>query len=375
MNHPLLRTLLVAVFLKMAISPVLLGQAGDEPKAEKKRFGTVIIPVVFYMPETKWAFGAGGLLTYRSKHSSAQERPSSLGFYAIYTQLKQFQTKYEPEIYLAHEKYLIKGLLTLEKYPVKFWGIGPDASDEAEEDYTPQTYSIRMSFQKKLFPGRKIYAGFQCQFENFKILKVGQETGKPPGILARQAISGSSGGSVSGVGGIFSWDNRDNIFFPTRGDYWQISGFVNKGFLGSDFDYSSAEIDLRKYVPLFKSHVFGLQALFKSVSGSPPFNRYADLGGDSIMRGYYKGRYRDKFLFACQAEYRFPVWKKFGLVGFGGLGNVAPRLKELDLSKLRYCVGWGIRFKVVPKEGTNLRLDFAYGKGTSGFYFTAGEAF
>jgi len=375
MSYPLPKAFSLSILVILTFGLALSGRAVDEEKAEKKKLGSVIIPVVFYMPETKWAFGAGGLLTYRPEQSAAQERPSSVGFYVIYTQLKQFSTEFEPEIYLAHEKYMIKGLLTLEKFPDKFWGIGPDTPDEAEEDYTPRTYSIRMSFQKKLFPGKKIYAGAQYQFENFKILKVGREVGKPPGILSRQAIAGSSGGAVSGLGGVLSWDSRDNIFFPTRGNYWQISGFVNKEFLGSDFDFASAGIDLRKYVPFFKNHVLGLQALFESVSGSPPFHRYSDLGGDSIMRGYYSGRYRDKLLFACQAEYRFPVWKRFGLVGFGGLGDVAPRLKDLDFSKLRYSLGWGIRYKVVPKEGTNLRLDFAYGKGTSGIYFTAGEAF
>jgi hypothetical protein len=98
------------------------------------------------------------------------------------------------------------------------------------------------------------------------------------------------------------------------------------------------------------------------------------IGGDSLIRGTYQGRFRDEALLAFQAEYRLPLWWKFGLVGFGGLANVAGNAGSLLAGQLKYSLGWGIRFKV-SREGANLRLDFGYGKGTSGVYFTGGEAF
>ncbi len=93
------------------------------------------------------------------------------------------------------------------------------------------------------------------------------------------------------------------------------------------------------------------------------------------MRGYYSGRYQDKYLLAMQVEYRLPVWRRFGMVAFVGIGDVSKSLETFRLDQIKYSYGFGFRFKIAPKEGTNLRLDFAWGKGTSGFYFTAGEAF
>lgn len=93
------------------------------------------------------------------------------------------------------------------------------------------------------------------------------------------------------------------------------------------------------------------------------------------MRGYYKGRYRDRSLLALQAEFRFPVWKRFSAVVFGGFGQVANGLGRLQFDGFKYSVGLGLRFLVVPKEGTNLRVDQAFGRGSSGFYFNANEAF
>ena len=98
------------------------------------------------------------------------------------------------------------------------------------------------------------------------------------------------------------------------------------------------------------------------------------LGGDSLMRGYYAGRFRDKVLLAGQAEYRLPLWWRFGLVGFVGAGGVADRVGILSTSAFKLTYGFGLRFRL-NREGENLRIDFGYGKGTSGLYFTAGEAF
>jgi len=352
----------------------LAGQEGDKekPKEETKerKFGAVVLPFVLYMPETKWGGGAGGLITYRPLHSAPDARPSSLYFYAIYTQLKQFSAQMRPEFYFKKEEYLLTGKIGVDRFPDKFWGVGNATKDEAEENYTPDMLSMEMSFQKKIWPKQNLYAGVYSQFETYKIIK-----SDPGGLLEKEAFPGSKRGRASSLGLILNWDTRDNIFFPRQGYYCQLLTHISRSFLGSEFDTTSVKIDLRKFLPLFSTHVFALQGLFHSVQGAPPFKNYAKLGGDSIMRGYYSGRYRDKSLLALQAEYRLSVWKRLGMAAFAGAGDVASRLKNFNLEAVKYSVGFGLRYKVAPREGTNLRLDFAWGKGTSGFYFTAGESF
>jgi hypothetical protein len=94
------------------------------------------------------------------------------------------------------------------------------------------------------------------------------------------------------------------------------------------------------------------------------------------MRGYYLGRYRDKNMIAIQAEYRWlPAIWRFGIVGFAGFGDVADKISRFDFGGFEYSYGFGLRFLLNPEQKINLRLDFGFGKGTSGIYFTAGEAF
>lgn len=339
-------------------------------ESKESRFGLVILPVLFYMPETKLGGGVGGLITFRPFNSPVTARPSSLYFHVVYTQLKQFASQFKPELYFKKEEYLLTGKITLEKYPDKFWGIGNRTSDDAEENFTPRIFSLEASFQKKILSKQKLYAGIFGLFENYKILKM-----DPGGSLEKQEYAGSTGGTTSSLGFILNWDTRDNIFYPTQGHYWQLCTHFSGEFLGSDFNMTSIKLDLRKYLPLFSTHVLAFQGFLQSALGTPPFKSYAKLGGDVIMRGTYSGRYRDKYLLALQTEYRLPVWKRLGMVGFAGIGDVAEGFEDFGFNNLKYSFGLGIRFKIAPKEGTNLRLDFAWGKRTSGIYFTAGEAF
>jgi hypothetical protein len=94
------------------------------------------------------------------------------------------------------------------------------------------------------------------------------------------------------------------------------------------------------------------------------------------MRGYYLGRFRDRNMIAVQAEYRIvPIWWRLGAVVFGGFGDVADEPGDFALGDLKYSIGGGFRFLLIPAERIALRADFGFGDGDSGFYITLGEAF
>ena len=109
--------------------------------------------------------------------------------------------------------------------------------------------------------------------------------------------------------------------------------------------------------------------------GSVPYRNLAVLGGNSIMRGYYAGRYRDKKFLGTQVEYRFPVYKRFSGVTFASAGQVAGELSEISFSEFKFAGGAGLRFAVLPKEKLNLRLDVAHGNETINYYIVLSESF
>jgi len=78
---------------------------------------------------------------------------------------------------------------------------------------------------------------------------------------------------------------------------------------------------------------------------------------------------------ATQAEYRIHVWKRFSVASFAGIGDVAPTLTSFTFNPIKYSLGGGIRYRIDSREGTNIRVDYAWGRGSNGLYVTLLEAF
>jgi hypothetical protein len=93
------------------------------------------------------------------------------------------------------------------------------------------------------------------------------------------------------------------------------------------------------------------------------------------MRGYYEGRYQDQDMIVLQGEYRLPLWRRFGLVGFAGIADVACKTSAFHARDFKSSAGFGIRYLLQPEEKLNLRFDYGFGKDTSGFYVNFTEAF
>jgi outer membrane protein assembly factor BamA len=198
---------------------------------------------------------------------------------------------------------------------------------------------------------------------------------EPGGLLASGEYTGSSGGMLAGFGASLDWDTRDAVLFTRRGTFIQLLGDAYGALAGSDFSFSRFKLDIRKYISTGKDKVLVLQAFFLSTFGDVPFYKLGLLGGDSLLRGYYKGRFRDKALALVQAEYRVLISERIGVVGFAGLANVLPKFGVFEPDQLKYSIGTGLRYVINKRDGATLRLDLAWGRACFGLYATAQEAF
>ena len=253
--------------------------------------------------------------------------------------------------------------------PPRPWGVGNDAPDAAEEGYTPRTVSLAGDAQVRLRRGLWAGVGFDLSHRRF----VEQEDS---GLIASGALGGAVDGRVMGVGVVLTWDSRNNSAFPRMGGLYQLRALGYGDAVGSDFGFTKVSLDARRYLPVFGRHVVAVRVVGMGTAGAPPFDHLPRLGGEVLLRGYYEGRFRDCQLVALQAEYRAPVWWRFGVVAFGAAGQVAPRFADVALERFRVSAGGGIRFRFTG-DGMNIRLDVARGIGRSsgGLYLGVREAF
>lgn len=365
------KTILIYMLtLLIALSGMSLYADKKEEKKKKKRKGRIVgSPIAFYTPETKFAFGAAGSYIF---HMGGKEdkitRPSSISPVFIYTTRNQFVARLGADLFTKNNDYNLTGEVVLEKYPNKFFGIGNDTPDEAEELFTPRRGGFTLAFLKQLAKG--FYLGMQYEFRTWEIIE--KEEGR---MLDSGLVQGSDSGTISGLILQANYDTRDHLFAPVKGNYAQVLYKWYPKFLGSSSQYTTLLLDLRKYIPLFSGHVFAARAYIQTQSGDVPFLEMGRLGGPYLLRGYFEGRYRDKHLAAVEAEYRLPLFWRLGMVVFGGLGDIGPKFSDLDFKRLKPSYGVGLRYLFVKSEKIWLRVDIAFGEGTSGFYVSVFEAF
>ena len=337
-------------------------------RTSEGRNGWIFFPYVFYTPETRIGVGGGGGYFFRTPCSCDESRPSTILGNIIYTQNRQLALAVQPDIYWRDEKYYLRTEFSYQKFPDTFYGIGNRTSSDLEEDFTPEEVRIKLGLQVRLLGG--LSAGPLYEYFDGTLAKI--ETG---GLLDQGTIPGSGGARISGAGLQVSWDTRDNIYLPAEGAHYKLSAAWFDSALGSRYNYKRYIADLRQYFTIWFSHVLAFQIYGRSTNGEVPFQRLSKLGGSLLMRGYYEGRYRDHDLIVAQAEYRLPLWRRFGLTGFAGIGDVADKISRFRSREMKTSAGLGLRYMLIPEEKMNLRFDFGFGKDTSGFYVTITEAF
>jgi hypothetical protein len=343
-------------------------QVASAGTAPAPRGGFVIAPVVYYSPETRLAYGIVGIHYFRLGGSSRFSRLSHYRFNLIRTKNKQSIAQVDYELYLPGGRFLLDGQVKYSYFPDHFYGIGNRTAVENREDFTASNWRWQLNLQRRW--GNFLFAGLHL--ENYDISMRGTES---DGELASGTITGSRGGNISGLGVFLKWDSRDNTFSPGKGSYCSV--FLNRysRALGSDFTYGLLTMDARHYLPLGKTSVLAVQGVFRSIWGDCPFQVLPMFGGMNLLRGYYDGRYRDRTMLAVQAEYRRPLWGRFGFSGFAGLAQVQDKASLLALGDFHAAGGAGMRYKFNRKENLNVRLDIGFAGSSPAFYLTFAEAF
>lgn len=363
LRYILIICLLLCVF-------VLKGQNADSLKAkEESQMRIYPLPVIYYTPETRFAFGAVALFNFRFKGESEQSRNSQFQLGGAYTQNDQMLFYAPYQFFVKENKYNIFGQLYYYNYSYNFYGVGNDVPKDYEELYFVNIPRVRINATQLV--RKNLYLGVRYWFDEFDLQQ--KEEG---GLLDRNLVDGSEGGTISSLGLVALYDSRDNYNYPEKGAWLEVLALPNRQEFGSDFNYVRFSLDYVKYKKVASKSVLALNLFGVSNFGEVPFNEMAFIGGRSKMRGYYEGRFRDKHLWMLQAEWRQEIKGKIGAVAFGGIGGIASQLDEFEMENTIPAGGVGLRYRMDEADKINIRLDYGIGLyGSSGIYLTFGEAF
>ena len=197
---------------------------------------------------------------------------------------------------------------------------------------------------------------------------------EPGGAVGAGTLIGFDGGTLVQPGLGAMYDTRDDVVGTEGGRFLEASFAVADRAWGSDFRTNRTLIDGRAYRRV-GSGVVATQAYVELNSGAPSFDQSSLVGSSRVLRGYTKGRYRDRALAAAQVEWRAPIRGRWRYAVFGGVGTIGSSPSDLGSVTLP-TYGAGLRFRPIKGERSSLRLDYARGRsGSSGLYIAIDEAF
>ncbi|MBC7447693.1 MAG: BamA/TamA family outer membrane protein [Hymenobacteraceae bacterium] len=344
--------------------------AADSSRAAPfRRLRLLPVPAFGYEPETRWHVGAVALAQWRQSPTDTLRRPGNAKAEINLTQNRQLVLASEWNTFSPGERTLTQGSVSFLRFPEDYWGVGNAAPAVARGRYDSHRFEARRAVLRQVWP--HVYVGPRAVAQG--LWRVRPLAG---GLLDRRTVTGATGGWSVGAGAAVAYDTRPSVFTPTRGALVSTAVTAFRAALGSAFRFTRFELDARRYWSLGRRVTLAGQLTATVHTGEPPFRMLALLGSDGPMRGYYRGRFRDRQLAAAQAEVRFPLLWRFGAAAFAGAGQVARGFDEFGLRSLKPSFGGGLRFLVDRQENVNLRLDYGIGEGgNTGFYVSFGEAF
>ncbi len=327
-------------------------------------------PTIAYSPETRWEFGVSSLYIY-SAQNDLSNRLSELKAFTFYTLENQYGLWLDHAVYTDENLWFIYGKVRYQSFPLFYYGVGPDSPKEYTALIDGNYTLVKERFLRAVVPS--LYVGLELDYQ-----RLGNVSYANTAANFEAPEIGANGSTNLGLGLGVLYDNIHNAMNPREGVYseWAFLNYSN--VFGSDFNFTSYVTDNRVYRPMGKNGVLAAQVYGQFTAGEAPFNMLALMGGESLMRGYYLGRYRDQNLVAAQLEYRilpFSGSKKWGASAFLAAGQVYGTQNTFAWDAMLPTAGAGLRYLIFPEKDIYTRIDLAFTREGSGVYFFIGEAF
>jgi hypothetical protein len=306
---------------------------------------------------------------------------STVSFAPYFNFTGRYGLPFRSSIWLNNNSWNIQGDTRFLVYPQNTWGLGGQEPEFNKFIVNYQYVRFYQSALKRITS--YLYAGAGYDLDYYMDIETNDKnalqkfTGYPYGTCS------DHNSFSSGVTANLLYDSRNNAFNPLPGAYTNIIYRLNAHALGSDANWQSLYIDMRKYISFTSTRQQNVLALWsyywKTFGNGIPYLNLPSIGWDLYQRsgrGIEQNRYRGKSLLYFEAEYRKDVLAS-GLLGFVLFANVNS-VTEPITNRFSYwhpAGGTGLRIKFNKGSGTNIAIDYGISEGYSAIILGLGEAF
>jgi len=337
------------------------------------------LPAAGYAMHTGWGAIIAANIAFYTDTLAAEKKVSTVSTNFTYTEYKQAILPLIANIWTKGNKFNINIDNRFIKYPSFIYNTGKGSLTSS--GYRVDYKGLKMHQTVFVSLKKDVYVGLGYYYDGIW----GVDEIDPPAGVVTSFQSYGYETKVAASGPVFRLlhDSRLNTLNAQNGWYGNITYRPVMKALGSGSNWQSLQLEARKYLH-FPSGSKNILALWShnwfTLSGKPPFLMLPSNGWDDSYnsgRGYIQGRFRDKNMVYMESEYRFNISSN-GLIGAVVFAN----LQNYSSTMFKGYQGWipgggmGLRIKVNKQSGTNVCIDYGFGRdGSRGFAVNLGELF
>ncbi|NWK54556.1 BamA/TamA family outer membrane protein [Verrucomicrobiaceae bacterium N1E253] len=187
----------------------------------------------------------------------------------------------------------------------------------------------------------------------------------PPGFPEKQFDS-----ELGGIGLLYNFDSRDNIFTPNHGLMAEASITFHDPAFGASATYQRANLTSLYFKPLNENLVLGLKSVVDMSFGDVPFYQRPFIQ----LRGVPAMRYQGEHVAFAEAELRWKIRNRLSLVGFAGAGVSISDFGPFDDTESIWSGGTGIRYEIARDQQLHMGLDIGFSEEDTAIYVVFGSA-
>ena len=333
----------------------------DTVASNPKRFSISFLGGPSYANDSRFSLGVAGVAQYRLNGCDTIQ-PSNATITGNITTAGFWKLGVEGTMFFPEESKRFNYDMEVEYAPRDFWGIGYERGNSDRHTKLHQhSYKVKGEFLFRL--AEDFYVGPMLQWDYAS-----------SGAIEDEELLDGQDHVVRnyGFGITMQYDSRDLMTNAYSGVYVYLNQMFRPKFLWNRYAYSTTNLEACYYHRAWRGAVIAGQVTALFNLGNPSWAMMALMGNSENMRGYYKGRYRDKHMTTAQVEVRQYIWRRFGAVVWCGAGSV---FHDSD-SFRNWLPNYGVGLRWEFRRRVNVRLDYGFGKkGQSGFMFNINEAF
>lgn len=335
----------------------------DDKDHSKDKLWISVLGGPHYDSDTKFGLALIGNAYFRVNGSSHEIQPSIMTARLDVTTTGYVSTRLNGNTLLANDRRRFNYEVEFESLPSYFWGINYDMCDINENETRMKRNQAHLNAEFLWRVAPKTYIGPVVNWNWVKAKELDRME-----LLGGQPLCTRN----YGFGFTADFDGRDQIVNADKGFYAHVTTLFYPKKLWNEYAFTRIDTRFCFYQPAWKGAVIATELRGMFNVGNPVWAMMAQPGDSYYLRGYYKGRYRDKHAITFQAEIRQHIWNRLGAVVWGGCGSLfhdAGSMKNL-LPNVGVGLRWAFRHRM------NVRIDYGWGRrGEHGFTFAMNEAF